>query len=159
MLTWGDTEVNIASKLAVPKLMATILVFFVLLVLSVWLNIWQVGDKARAVREITAKLSVAQATADADRSACEATNQSANASITVLEGELLACRGQEQKLLDQRDLAMRQRARALKAAEGELQMRRTAIEAIARGNEGCNRSVCRTLSDELLGTTAEARDQ
>lgn len=154
---------SITSKLAVPKLMATILVLFILLVLSVGLNIWQVGEKARAVgkvtAELTAKLSATQATADADRSACEVINRSANASIAMLGEELTACRGQEQKVLEQRDLALRQRSRALKAAEGEAQMRRAAIEAIARDDESCSRSVCRALSDELLGTGTETRNQ
>lgn len=159
MSTWGDSDVSIASKLAVPKLMATILVLFILLVLSVGLNIWQVGEKARAVGEVAAKLSATQATADADRSACEVINRSANASIAMLGEELTACRGQEQKVLEQRDLALRQRSRALKAAEGEAQMRRAAVEAIARDDESCNRSVCRALSDELLGTGAETRNQ
>lgn len=147
------------SALGAPKLLLVILILASLLGLSVAVNVWQVGDKERAVGKISADLAAAQATADSDRNTCAAVNQSANATVAVLGDELHACRGQEQRVLEQRDLALRQRARALKAAEGEAYMRRETIEAIARNDENCHRPICRALSDELLSPAPEARDQ
>ena len=142
-----------------PKLLLATVILALLLFLSAAINVWQVGDKARAVGEVEAKLASAKATADSDRNTCVAVNQSANATIAVLGDELHACRGQEQDIANQRDLALRQRARALKAAEGEAFMRREAIEAIARNDENCRRPICRALSDELLNPVSEARNQ
>lgn len=142
-----------------PKMLLAILMLTLLLGLSVAANVWQVKDKARAVGDVRAELAAAQATASADRSTCEAVNRSANATVGVLGDELHACRGQEQDIAKQRDLAMRQRARALKAAEGEAYMRHKAVEAIARNDESCNRPICRALSDELLDSAVETRDK
>lgn len=142
-----------------PKLLLLIFVLTLLLGLSVTANVLQVRGKARAVGEVKAELAAALATAGADRKTCEAVNQSANATVDLLGEELQACRGQEQKVLEQRDLAMRQRARAQKAAEGEAYMRHEAIEAIARDNEDCRRPICRALSDELLDAPARVEDQ
>lgn len=142
-----------------PKLLALIFVLAALLGLSLTVNVLQVRGKAKAVGEVRAELAAVQATAGADRRTCEAVNQSANATVDLLGEELQACRGQEQKVLEQRDLAMRQRARALKAAEGEAYMRHAAIEAIARNDENCRRPICRALSDELLRPTTQAPNQ
>lgn len=141
-----------------PKLLALIFVLAALLGLSLTVNVLQVRGKAKAVGEVKAELAAVQATAGADRRTCEAVNQSANAAIDLLGEELQACRGQEQKIAEQRDLAMRQRSRALKAAEGEAYMRHEAIKAIARNDESCNRPICRALSDELLHPAAQTPD-
>ena len=142
-----------------PKLLLLIVVLAALLGLSLTVNVLQVRGKAEAIGEVKAELARVIATAGADRKTCEATNRSANAAVDLLEGELQACRGQEQKIIEQRDLAMRQRSRAQKAAEGEAYMRRETVEAIARNYEDCRRPICRALSDELLNTPARSPGQ
>lgn len=155
----GERLIATGGARLVGALALACITLTLLLGLSVALNVLQVRGKARAVGVVEAQLAAVVATAGADRKTCEAANQSANATVEVLGNELHVCRGQEQKIFEQRDLAMRQRARAQKAAEGEVYMRHEAIEAITRDNEDCRRPICRALSDELLDAPARVEDQ
>lgn len=130
-------------------------VLLILLGLSVWVN----SAQRKAVQTLSAKLADSVAQGAADLKVCAGVNANGVVTIQVLGDELHACRGQEQKIVEQRDLALRQRARALKAAAGEAYMRREVIEAIARNDESCSRPICRALSDELLNPKAERTDQ
>lgn len=136
------------------KLLPICVVLAALFAISVAVNIWQVSAKAEAVGKVEAQLAEIKAGAESDLRACEGINRNAVATVQVLGDELHACRGQEQKITEQRDLAVRQRDRARRAADGEARMRHEAIEAIARTHEDCRRPICRALSDELLRNRA-----
>lgn len=140
---------------AVQILSGFVIVLLILLSVSIWVNTRQHDT----VQGLYTKLADAIAKGAADVTVCTSVNANAMATVEILGDELHACRGQEQKVVEQRDLALRQRKRALKAAEGEAYMRREVIEAIARNDENCSRPICRALSDELLGDKTERTDQ
>lgn len=156
---FADRILDVASMKSTAWLALGCLVLGLALIGSIALNVWQVSDKAKAVGQVEAKLAALKAGSEADLRTCAATNRNNVATVQVLGDELHACRGQEQKISEQRDLAMRQRDRARRSAEGEARMRSEAVEAIARTHEDCRRPVCRALSDELLRKPAGPDDR
>jgi hypothetical protein len=143
----------IAAKL-VAALSLACLVLGLLLALSVYVNVRQHRGGAAFALEMGGKLAASEARGRAELQACADTNARVNLTVKVLGDELHACRGEEQRVGDALLLAQRQRARALREADGQARMRREAVEAIGRTHESCNRPICRALSDELLGHPA-----
>lgn len=148
----GDRLIAAGGAKVVGGLAVACLALALLLIASLAGNWMQFKGSARLAADLGAKLAAAEARGRAEIEACAATNARVASTVSVLEHELQACRGQEQRITEAYSLALRQRDRARREAEGQERMRREAVEAIARTDEDCRRPLCRALSDELLGT-------
>lgn len=156
----GEQLIRIGGARLVAALAAALIAVTLLLVVSVTLNVRQHSNAATAATAAAAALSAAEAKARSDLAACGDTNAREVATARALGAELLACRGTQQRIDEALALARRQRDRARREADGQAQMRREAIEAIARTDESCNRPLCRALSEQLLSDpTGEAAHQ
>lgn len=144
LLAAGGTKV-------VGYLVVTCAVLILFLGLSVYVNVAQVRGRAEAVGKVEAKLAAAEAKANAEIAGCASINERQSSAVTLLEGELLQCRGQQQDTAGQLALALRQKQRKHAEILALEQQRRTIIEGVLKANESdCNRPMCRALSDELL---------
>lgn len=152
----GDRLLAVGGAKVVGALALACLVLFILLGVSVYANVLQFRGKARAVGEVVAQLAASEARAAAEIQGCAATNANVVATVGVLEGELLQCRGQGQEIAKREALALRQRDRARSAIADLERERKTIIEGLTKDHESdCNRPLCRALSDELLRPAAD----
>jgi hypothetical protein len=151
---FGDRLLAAGGAKVVGVLAMSCIVLGLLLAASLAGHWVQFRGSARLAADLGAKLAAAEARGRAEIEACTATNARVAGTVRVLEQELHACRGQEQRIREAHQLALRQRERARREAEGQERMRREAVDAIARNDEDCRRPLCRALSDELLGTPA-----
>lgn len=142
------------------RLAIACLVLAALLCISAIGNWSQFTANVKLEEKRKSDVAIAEARGDAELKTCAGTNTNNVATIGALGDELHKCRGEEARLTEALGLALRQRERARQQAEGELRMRREAIEAIRRNDaNGCDRPICRALSDELLGNPPGAEDQ
>lgn len=152
----ADRLLAVGGAKVTGALAVACIVLTLLLGISVYVNVLQVRGKAKAVGEALAQLAASEASAKAEIASCAAINTRQASAVTVLETELLQCRGQQQETAKRLELAFRQRDRARTEVSALEQQRRINVEALAKAHEtDCNRPLCRALSDELLGPSAD----
>lgn len=153
----GDRLIQAGGARLVGALAAACLLLIALLVISVALNVMQFQGKARAVGQVLSQLAAADAKAQAQIAACDSVNGRQSVAIDTLSAELQQCRGAEQDIQQRWQLALRERDRARRAIGAEIELRRTTIERLVTTHESCAaRAMCRAVSDELLGSPADA---
>lgn len=150
----GEQLIRVGGARLVASLAVALITVTLLLMVSIALNVRQHNSAATAATNAAADLAAAKQKGQSDLAACGDTNARVVATTRALGAELLACRGTEQRINEELAQARRQRDRARREADGQAQMRREAIEAIARNDESCNRPLCRALSEQLLSDPA-----
>lgn len=153
----GQRLIQAGGARLVGALGAACLLLIALLILSVATNVMQFRGKAKAVGTVLGQLAAADARAQAQIAACDATNGRQSVAITALEAELHQCRGAEQAVQERWQLALRERNRARAAIDREIELRRTTIDRLVTTHESCAaRAICRDVSDELLRSSSDA---
>lgn len=150
-MSLGSRLLGLGGARVTGALALACLLLIALLLISVTANVLQVRGKARAVGAVLSQLAAADARAQAQIAACSAVNGRQSVAITTLQDELQQCRGDEQNLQQRWQLALRERDRARRAVDAEIEQRRTTLDTLVRTHESCApRPLCRAVSDELL---------
>lgn len=156
-LSLGSRLLGLGGARVTGALALACLLLIGLLLISVTANVLQVRGKARAVGVVLSQLAAADARAQAQIAACSAVNGRQSVAITTLQDELQQCRGDEQNLQQRWQLALRERDRARRAVDAEIEQRRTTIDALVKTHDTCAaRAICRDVSDELLRSPSDA---
>lgn len=155
----GDRLLAASGAKLVGALAVACLALALLLIASLAGNWLQFRGSARLAAELGAKLAAAEARGRAEIEACVGTNERVVGTVQVLGDELHACRGQHQRTDEALGLALRQRDRARREAEGERRQRDEVIRMIYETDSDCrawgDAPVCRARSDGMLGPAAE----
>lgn len=156
-MSLGSRLLGLGGARVTGALALACLLLIALLLISVTANVLQVRGKARAVGAVLSQLAAADARAQAQIAACDATNGRQSLAITTLEADLHQCRGAEQAIQQRWQLALRERDRARRAVDAEIAQRRTTIETLVKTHDTCAaRAICRDVSDELLRSPSDA---
>lgn len=151
----GSRLIEIGGARLVGALAVACLTLAALLCISVWGNWTQAKGRVAAVGAVLTELATVRADARAQVDACAAANGRQEQAVAVLEAELLQCRGQEQSTAERLALALRERDRARRAVDAELNSRQTLLQSLVKSDEACSpRPMCRAVSERVLDPAA-----
>lgn len=149
---------NLAAPVAakiIAALSIACIVLTLLLIASGVIHYWQFQRASKVTTALASQLAASEARGAAQMAECAATNERVAGTVHVLGNELHACRGDNQKIEEQRALVMRERDRARREAAGQAQMRAEVIRRLYETNTDCrawgDAPVCRGRSEQLLG--------